>query len=881
MYMVHVSKRFVYLSLSAFILFAFIIGRAARIILLEGPRQALLAPHDKSVMFVRPDYHEGINIGSSPRKRNLPTPMLMEGKELPRTLYTGKNFDTAASATVSSLYLEREIDISFPKAQKEERNIDDVTFDKCPANEKGENQCTRGNTYEEESLHLPAGQHLLVDIKNVDGNFLNSEERLAQAMVEVITESKLTLLSYHCHSLVPFGVSCVGVLLESHISFHTWPEEGVITLDLFTCGSAPLVPVMPMIKRLFGVPRELDLEGEVVEEPIFIWSHKLRGWGSGGGKAYLAADLGGDVLEKMKFDMKEEIVSTQTKFQRIDIYDIIHPDKRDHLSYVQSLSNDGSYQATHPELYRPDRTVFLDGIHQSSRYGLEPYHEALVHPAMFTHPKPKMVAIIGGGECATLHEVLKHDTIEKVKMIEIDEEMVNVSHTYLQDWSDCSDLKGSANWCGDDSRVELYYEDALSWFINRFGDNDVDNVISDKKLVEEPFDVLIMDALDPQDNVPFAEVLYKNDVFLKALYNSLSDDGVMVLQLGMAPGRVDPSEEFSRNINRAHLIKSLEEIGFQSLNIYQEAHCLFERPWTYIVAMKNSRNRQLWYQNRAELDLAIHQRIRHTHSGEPALKYFDSVTMQSYEIPNKVFETVHCRKDPTPDSCYNTVKEIDGYMESVPISDLKVQMSTVGERSGRGLFTKVDIEAGSPVGMKEVSNNVYFAPSTVATINSAMSTIDDTDVVYVFEYIDGYGWQVNYRGKEEYGVDASIMTFSNHGCNGTHNVDGEEYWYEESLSMTEENFNIDNYKEDIELRDVYDPALDRHIPHMINSIEYVVRDIEAGEEIVSNYLSYTARRLHLPDNVSKLRAICNGEIAGYITKLEEVAMKESESEEIK
>ncbi len=49
-----------------------------------------------------------------------------------------------------------------------------------------------------ESRYLPAGQHLLVDIKNVDPIFLNSEERLAEAMIKLVDESKLTLLSYHC-----------------------------------------------------------------------------------------------------------------------------------------------------------------------------------------------------------------------------------------------------------------------------------------------------------------------------------------------------------------------------------------------------------------------------------------------------------------------------------------------------------------------------------------------------------------------------------------------------------------------------------------------------------------------------------------------------------
>jgi S-adenosylmethionine/arginine decarboxylase-like enzyme len=61
-----------------------------------------------------------------------------------------------------------------------------------------------------------------VDFKDVDSDFLNSEERLAKAMIELTNESGLTLLSYHCHSLVPIGVSCAGVLLESHVAFHTW-----------------------------------------------------------------------------------------------------------------------------------------------------------------------------------------------------------------------------------------------------------------------------------------------------------------------------------------------------------------------------------------------------------------------------------------------------------------------------------------------------------------------------------------------------------------------------------------------------------------------------------------------------------------------------------
>jgi S-adenosylmethionine decarboxylase proenzyme len=162
-----------------------------------------------------------------------------------------------------------------------------------------------------EQEHMPSGQHLLVDMKGVDADFLNSEERLSKAMVEVVNVSGLTLLSYHCHALSPTGVSCVGVLLESHISFHTWPKEGVITLDLFTCGSKPLLPAVQVVETLFGIPAE---EGGKVRSR---WSHELRGFRSEEAKKknYLddSSDLSIWVLSPLELYSKEQIYSNVTK----------------------------------------------------------------------------------------------------------------------------------------------------------------------------------------------------------------------------------------------------------------------------------------------------------------------------------------------------------------------------------------------------------------------------------------------------------------------------------------------------------------------------------------------------------------------------------------
>ena len=81
---------------------------------------------------------------------------------------------------------------------------------------------------------------------------------------------------------------------------------------------------------------------------------------------------------------------------------------------------------------------------------------------------------------------------------------------------------------------------------------------------------------DPQDDVPFAEVLYTNDAYSKSLYNALSDYGVIVLQLGASPSNDDPDETMSLSRRRAYLISSMERAGFDSLHVYDEIHCDFD-----------------------------------------------------------------------------------------------------------------------------------------------------------------------------------------------------------------------------------------------------------------------------------------------------------------
>jgi hypothetical protein len=173
----------------------------------------------------------------------------------------------------------------------------------------------------------------------------------------------------------------------------------------------------------------------------------------------------------------------------------------------------------------------------------------------------------------------------------------------------------------------------------------------------------------------------------------------------------------------------------QLLILYSTFHPCHQALRMFVVAMKSSENRKYWYENSAEKSLKIHQQVRRTYSGSPALKYFDSSTMQKYQIPHKSIETLYCQS--YPELCGSLDFENDRKEENVPISDLEVGMSTIGEGSGRGVFARVDIKKGSILALQETIHPVYCSPGSMKLVYD-YSEMQETK--YVFNYLDGYGW---------------------------------------------------------------------------------------------------------------------------------------------
>ncbi len=201
------------------------------------------------------------------------------------------------------------------------------------------------------------------------------------------------------------------------------------------------------------------------------------------------------------------------------------------------------------ETYTYGKCLFLDGKLQSSIFDEWIYHEALVQPAMVTHPNPKRVLIIGGGEGATLREVLRHNTVEYVEMVDIDEEVVNLCKKYLPEFH-----KGSF----DDPRAKLIIGDGRDY-------------ISSKK---EEYDVVIIDVTDPLKEGP-SRLLYTKE-FYELVHQALKDDGIMVTQ---ATSVFYTTDVFATIYNT---IRSV----FSITHAYHTWVPSFNSPWGFVIGSK-------------------------------------------------------------------------------------------------------------------------------------------------------------------------------------------------------------------------------------------------------------------------------------------------------
>lgn len=217
---------------------------------------------------------------------------------------------------------------------------------------------------------------------------------------------------------------------------------------------------------------------------------------------------------KLEMELNKIFVSTQSKFQQVDILETYFGKVRRKTYLLCSrFSNKNLKIFNFYSVIFSLKTLVTDGKTQSAQLDEFAYHESLVHPSLlrtaFTGTPPKKVFIGGGGELATAREVLRHKSVERVVMLDIDEKVIELCKEFLPEWG--------GEKVASDSRLELIIGDAHKWMME----------------TQEKFDVIIMDISDPIEAGP-GIALYTKEFYQHALTRLNMPGGVFVTQAGTA-----------------------------------------------------------------------------------------------------------------------------------------------------------------------------------------------------------------------------------------------------------------------------------------------------------------------------------------------------------
>jgi spermidine synthase len=391
------------------------------------------------------------------------------------------------------------------------------------------------------------GLHVVANLYRCRGiaRYLTDAAALRQFCYDSINRSGLTILGDLFHQFDGGGVTGTVVLAESHLAIHTWPELESVTLDVYVCNytqdnTAKARQVVQDLKELFA-PEEHVLH-DVPRDKQFMYE-----------------SLNGDYGFFLR--SSKRIEECRTRFQDLEVHET-------------------------PQFGKIFR---LDGCFMTSEKDEFVYHENLIHPATTAHAEPKQVLIIGGGDGGAAEEALKHPSVERVTLVELDEKVIAVAKEHFG-----AIHRGAF----DNPKLRLLVEDGLKFLAE----------------TEERFDIIALDLPDP---IGPATALYE-EAFFRECKQALAPGGVLTLHMGSPVSRPDRVEE-----------------------IYQRLSEVFPlvRPYTMFIPLYGS----LWSMaccsstldpvslSAAEIDKRIARR------GLPHLQYYNGGTHQAvFALPNFV-----------------------------------------------------------------------------------------------------------------------------------------------------------------------------------------------------------------------------------------------------
>ncbi|HEY6877713.1 MAG TPA: polyamine aminopropyltransferase [Polyangiales bacterium] len=195
--------------------------------------------------------------------------------------------------------------------------------------------------------------------------------------------------------------------------------------------------------------------------------------------------------------------------------------------------------------------LYLNGNLQFNSVDEYRYHEALVHPAMFSAAHKRKVLVLGGGDGLAVREILRHPEVEQVTLVELDPGMIRLAHS--------EPLRKLNDEALADPRVNVVLQDALVWL-----DRDV----------QDPYDVLIVDFPDPNN---FSLGKLYSTWFYKLLQKAMHRESVVSVQ--------STSPLFARKSFWC-VVETMRSVGLSALPYHALVPSFGE--WGFVLAQKNA-----------------------------------------------------------------------------------------------------------------------------------------------------------------------------------------------------------------------------------------------------------------------------------------------------
>ncbi len=318
------------------------------------------------------------------------------------------------------------------------------------------------------------GLHLTADLYgcNCSPALLTDASALAALCRRAVDESLLTIVDDKFFTFPEYqgqagGVTGAVLLAESHLALHTWPERQGVTLDVYVCNFSTdnsakaerlmddlIIAFSPTDQTTNRILRGSAEPGTQSDELLLEWLNADSAFG---------------------FRARRRIETVRSPYQTVEVFDTPQFGK----------------------LFR------LDGWYMTSEKDEFFYHEPIAHCAAIAHPAPRSALVIGGGDGGSSEELLKHSTIERVVMAELDPEVVRIARRYLGEVH---------RGVFDDPRLHVHIGDGFEYTAKS----------------AERFDLIVFDLTDP--DTP-ARRLYTPEFFAMAR-GALNPGGAISLHIG-------------------------------------------------------------------------------------------------------------------------------------------------------------------------------------------------------------------------------------------------------------------------------------------------------------------------------------------------------------